>query len=88
MSRAQRLNHLIREHRTAVDAVEKTERTYRAVHAAYAEKYPNDPGIAEAKGSDDIRARTAVADGAWQRDRALMYGIAALVELLAGGEPS
>lgn len=85
--RAERLNTLIRRHRAAVVAVEQTEADYRAVHAEYARKIPQEAWRAEAMASDDLRARKAVADGAWQRDRALMYGIAVLVELLAGGEP-
>lgn len=80
-----RLDHMVRQHREAVDAVEKTERIYRAVHRGYAEKYPHEPDVAERKASDDVRARAAVADGAWQRERAVMYGIAALVEIWSEG---
>jgi len=90
VTRAERLNHLIAEHRTCLARAEESERRYADVVAVHLARAATVPGrsavIAEQRAANDSRLRTAVSDGAWYRDKATMCGIAVLVELMAGGE--
>ena len=78
--RAEVIGRLLREHRSALAAVEQAERTYAAVVAGYREKF-GDTVTADFKAKDDVRLQQALADAAWKDRQALRYGIAVLVEL-------
>jgi hypothetical protein len=79
-----RLDHLIREHRAALTAVEKSERTYAGLVAAYQEKY-GETVTADFKAADDPRLKQAIADGQYFDRKVLRYGISILVEVLTEG---
>lgn len=95
MSRAERLNHLIREHRENLRLVEESEATYAAVVAQHVQR-----GVevgrtrvdSEMRASTDARCQAAAANGEYYDRKVLRYGMAILVELVAfelmdGGEP-
>jgi hypothetical protein len=76
------IDRFVRHMLEAVDAWEASEQTYAEVLGAYRER--EGPGyVADTKASHDARAVKAAADGAWHRDRARTWALAAITLMLA-----
>lgn len=78
------LARLIREHAAALAAVEKSERTYAGLVAAYQERYGRTV-TADFKAADDVRLKQAIADGQYYDRKVLRYGVSIIVEVLTEG---
>lgn len=76
------LNHYLRGMATSIKAWEESEGVYAAVVAAYKAKYPRSEILAEQRAATHPDLRTAVGDGAFYRDRASTYGLAAIALML------
>lgn len=85
--RVERLNMLIRRHRAAVVRAEQAEDRYAAVVRKH-QKPGRDGVTADFMAAGDPDLQQAIGDCVYEDRRAMRYGIAALVELMAGGEPS
>lgn len=76
------LAHFLTEWAASVKASERAEATFQRVIREYLDrKYASD-AIAEHMASSDARLKQAIADGAYYRDRAVMYGTSALVQMV------
>lgn len=84
--RVERLNNLIRQHRAAVVRAEAAEQRYAAVVAKH-RKPGRDSVTADFMAADDPDLQQAVSDRKYEDDKAVRYGLAALVDFLTGGEP-
>jgi len=71
---------LLGQHREALHEVLETEKTYRLVVAGYRDRNPDDRVLADVLAGNDPRALKAASDGAWQRDRAIMFALSYLAE--------
>lgn len=78
------LDHFLAEHAKSLRKFEAAERRYDAVTAAYRDKH-GDTVTADYRAATDPRLKQAIADCAYYRDRSMLYGISALVELARGG---
>lgn len=76
------LAHFLTEWATSVKASERAEATFRSVVQEYQGRNYQSEAIALHLASSDLRLKEAVADGTYYRDRAVMYGISAMVQIV------
>lgn len=75
------LDHYMQEMAESIVKAEKSEQTYKALVACYADTFG--PGVtADYKAADDVRLQTAISDGAYYRDRSQTYALGAIALML------
>lgn len=75
------VDHYLRQMAMSIQRWEGTEEQYSEVFAAYEARY-GEGWIADVRGGDDARVRTARGDGGWYRDRAQTYALGAIALML------
>ncbi len=77
------VEHFTTQWKRSLRQFESAEKAFREITDAYHERY-SDQVTAERLAAEDVDRRVAVADAAYYRDRALMYGVSVLVEIARG----